>query len=124
MKVLDPGHAYQLQYLDGPQDKGWDTLVFVKREGENYPGNVGHHAGTTMQEVLRALIDRVQYVNGQVPDPTNEQVLQHLRSAIWYLELRAARRHGRQFRAPERFIETSPTCPKCLHIGCEGACHP
>src|SRR5258707_13345918 len=43
------------------------TLQFVKREGEGYPGNIGHHEGTTMQEVLRVLIDRAKYINGQIP---------------------------------------------------------
>lgn len=56
MKVIDPGHVYDLRSLDGEQ---LNRLVFVKREGPSYPGNVGHYPGTTMQEVLRALIDRL-----------------------------------------------------------------
>jgi hypothetical protein len=53
VRTLDPGHRYALANLDGD---GEDMLTFVKREGMLYPGNVGSHAGTTMQEVLRALI--------------------------------------------------------------------
>lgn len=125
VEVIDPGHTYALKILDG-DDGTWDpsheTLSFVKREGEGYPGNVGHHPGTTTQEVLRALIDRTKYVDNQIPDIANNHVLNHLCAAIWYLEERAARRHGRSFPFPVGGIEKLPTCPKCNHVGCEGEC--
>lgn len=100
------------------------TLVFVKREGEGYPGNVGHHAGTTTQEVLRALIDRMKYVDNQIHHARNDQAIYNMRAAIYELEYRAAERHGRVWnRAGVVGIEDDPTCPKCHHIGCEGTCH-
>ena len=126
MKVLDPGHMYRLRWLDGGS---FGILRFVKRSGDGYPGNIGSYPGTTTQEVLRALIDRTQYVDNQIPDERNKDVLYHLRSAIFYLESRAAERHGRL----EEFnrtipiqlpvIENMPTCDKCNHIGCQGDCH-
>lgn len=126
MEAIDPGHKYHLRSLDLPYglERGFETLTFVKREGPGYPGNVGHHSGTTTQEVLRALIQRAQYVNGQIPDPANGLVIQNLREAIWHLEQRAARRHGRPWTLPIAFegIEELPTCPRCNHIGCEEAC--
>lgn len=130
MKVIDPGHDYEIAVLDAdPERPLRHHLSFVKRVGEKYPGNVGHHAGTTIQEVLRALIDRVKYVDGQIPDVRNSMVLFFLRRAIWLLEDRAAERHGRRFLdpnlvEPDYQIELLPTCSKCLHIGCEGECHP
>lgn len=60
MTVIDPGHEYLMDSLDGEQT---NRLVFVKRQGVKYPGNVGAHPGTTMQEVLRALLERLKYVN-------------------------------------------------------------
>lgn len=126
MEVIDPGHTYHLRSLDLPHgDRGFAILKFVKREGPGYPGNVGHHSGTTTQEVLRALIERAKYVDNQIPDPGNLMVIRCLRDSIWYLEERAARRHGRPWTLPIGFegIEDLPTCPKCNHIGCEGECH-
>lgn len=126
MKVVDPGHVYELTWLDVvylQHDEGQNRLIFVKREGEKYPGNVGHHPGTTMQEVLRVLIDRLKYVNSQEPDGRNEYALAQLRMAIFALELRAAERHKRVFSYDANRIEEAPTCNKCGHIGCEGACH-
>src|SRR5579871_2164805 len=95
MKVIDPGHLYVLNALDG--DEGSSVqLRFVKREGKLYPGNEGHYAGTTIQEVCRALIDRVKYVNSQLPHDHNRVIINCLRLVILLLEERAAERHNRE----------------------------
>jgi len=122
VNVVDPGHCYELAELDGGEVA---SLQFVKREGEMYPGNVGTCPGTTTQEVLRALIDRTLYVNGQDPCVTNYVVLEHLRRALWELEDRAAKRRGA--RVPEYLaavIENEPTCSLCGHVPAahNGAC--
>lgn len=125
MTVLDPGHAYQLAVLDEHKvewEVGPNLLIFVKREGPGYPGNVGHHPGTTIQEVLRATIDRVKYLQDQIPCSENELVLASLRIAIRALEVRAASRHNRLIPNLAGSIESFPTCKKCLHVGCEGEC--
>ena len=119
MKVIDPGHEYELAHLDGD---GSSRLVFVKREGDGYPGNVGHHEGTTMQEVLRALIDRAKYVNAQIPSAYTLAAIDCMRTAIEYFEVRAAKRHGREFISSTVPIEERITCLKCGHIGCLGSC--
>lgn len=125
MIVIDPGHVYKLNSLDGPMSSGGklDILQFVKREGKGYPGNIGHYPGTTTQEVLRVLIDRIKYVDNQIPDSRNRNVLINLREAIYHLELRAAARHGRELIRIDRPIEEMPVCSKCGHIGCDGSCH-
>ena len=116
MKVIEPGHIYQLQSLDGSP---YELLTFVKRIGEKYPGNKGAaHPGTTIQEVCRALISRVEYVDGQIPNWRNKFVVLHLRAVIHLLELRAAERHGRELKAHTAGIERLPTCPTCGHIEC------
>lgn len=128
MEIIDPGHQYHLRSLDLPEghERGFQTLTFVKREGPGYPGNSSHHPGTTTQEVLRVLIDRAFYVDNQIADEANQKVIRNLREAIFYLEERAARRHGRPFPPMVDIIdgiEKIPTCHKCNHIGCEGNCH-
>lgn len=69
MKVIDPGHKYELSTLDG--DDSPVVLTFVKRVGANYPGNESAYAGTTLQETLRACLDRLAYLDRQLPDPCN-----------------------------------------------------
>src|ERR1700721_2807169 len=94
MRVLDPGHQYALKHLDGNLE---ELLTFVKREGEGYPGNVGSHPGTNIQEVARVLIDRLKYLDTQDHDPCgrNTLAIYNLREVIRLLEDRAAERHGR-----------------------------
>lgn len=99
-------------------------LIFVKREGDGYPGNVGSYPGTTSQEVLRALIDRAEYVNNQVPCAETQAAKELMQAALVLLELRAARRHGRHIDAPDvEFIVNAECCEKCNHVGCMGDCH-
>jgi len=120
MRVLDPGHQYALTHLDGNLE---ELLTFVKREGPGYPGNVGSHPGTNLQEVIRACMDRIRYLDGQIHDVANTEALQSLRNALWALEMRAAYRHGRilPFNLYGK-IEIEPTCHKCGHVGCESSC--
>lgn len=121
MRVLDAGHYYELDRLDGP---GVEMLQFVKREGEGYLGNVGHCPGTNMQEVIRALIDRCKYLDAQIPCVETVATIAALRTALLLLELRAARRHGREWTvASFTGLENFPVCERCGHIGCHGECH-
>jgi hypothetical protein len=122
MKVLDPGHYFHLNVLDAEKGCESATLRFVKREGPGYPGNVGHHGGTTMQEVLRALISRAMYVNGQIQDDNTEEAIYHMTQAIYKLEVRAALRHSRPVDFTPVEAVTGPTCPNCGHIHCHETC--
>lgn len=124
MRIIDSGHLYELRNLDDPVGESFQTLKFVKREGDGYPGNHGHYAGTTSQEVLRALIQRGEYVNGQIPCAETEAATDLMKAALVLLELRAARRHGRVVDAStvDRFVYAA-TCEKCNHVGCQSDCH-
>lgn len=90
MKIVDPGHTYDLQTLDGNGSPV--VLKFVKREGKKYPGNKGIQAGTTLQEALRACVDRTLYPHRQIPDARNVEVIAYLQKAIHELENRATDR--------------------------------
>jgi len=120
MIVVDPGHLYHLDLLDISNRRS--VLRFVKREGPKYPGNVGHYPGTNCQEPLRAIIDRLDYVNKQIPSIHDTMAIDYIRLAISALEDRAAELHGR----PKPTIQQAVygiTCSKCRHVGCKGECH-
>lgn len=122
MRVLDPGHSYELEQLD--TGKLLQLLHFVKREGEKYPGNVGSHGGVTTQEVLRVLINRTRYVNNQIYFIENEWVIDNLQWSLYYLENRAAAASGFEMKGFDvGKIETYPTCSTCGHIWCNGERH-
>ncbi len=117
MIVLDPGHTYQPSEIDGETTE--NVIIFVKREGEGFPGNEGHHAGTNCQEIVRILIDRVKYLHNQIPHSNNIKIINALREVLLQFEQRAAERHGRQLPHLIRDIENIPCCPQCGHIYCE-----
>src|SRR5258708_5788933 len=83
MKIIEPGHVYQLQHFDGT---GSSLLVFVNRE----PGT--EHEGTQTQEVLRALIDRTQHCDQCLRWAGNDTIIEHLRMALVLHEARALER--------------------------------
>lgn len=123
MEVVDPGHKYILDNYDGVAS---NRITFMKREGLGYPGNVGHYPGTNLQEVLRVLIDRVKYLNNQIPCDDNKLLVGYLRGALTHLEQRAAVRHKNELNPHffdqffEAEIENFPACEKCGHIVCTG----
>jgi hypothetical protein len=126
LKTLDPGHIYALDMLDIDSDErqSMEMLTFVKRQGARYPGNVSHYPGTNCQEVIRALIDRIKFLDGQVPDSRNQPIIRHLRETLWLFESRAAQAYGRVLPPLNELecIEEEPTCPGCAHIRCGGEC--
>ena len=119
MEVLDPGHDYLLHSFDGGEPV---RLTFVKRcdPPDKYPGNTNAYPGTQIQEVLRALIDRGMYLEGQISCVETRHLIENCRDAIWWLENRHAKRHDANLHHhinPDT-IETVPTCSDCGHIMC------
>ncbi len=117
-KVIDPGHKYLLLTLDGETEQ---VLTFVKRDKstEKYPGNQGHYSGTTLQSVIRALIDRVSYLQGQISCDENIAIISNLQNCLFLLEHRAMRRHGLDASTLTQFdAQLKDMCPKCGHVRC------
>jgi hypothetical protein len=114
LKIIDPGHKYSLHCLDGSIDQ---TLTFVKREGSGYPGNEGSYLGTTCQEVLRALVDRCEYLGNQIPCWQTFLAKKLLVLCLWLFEQRHAKKSGKTVRF--KGIMAAPTCVVCGHIFCE-----
>lgn len=78
MKVIEPGHMYDLDCLDGDGsgEQQIQRLIFVNREDNH------NHYGTQNQEVLRALIDRMHHLDKQKPWDGNAKIIYYLRLAL------------------------------------------
>lgn len=123
MRIIDPGHRYELATLDGVAGLPY-PLQFVKRVGPGYPGNEAPaYPGTTLQEVMRALIDRARYVNHQQPCAETEAAAHLLETALLLFEIRAKRVKGKTLTlgCVANAVE-GPTCPKCQHVRYYVAC--
>ena len=101
MKIIEPGHIYQLQHLDG---SGAGMRVFVNREAGT------EHEGTQTQEILRALIDRTQHCDNCLRWDGNDKIIHHLRMALSLHEARAL----------ERKTEKGELQPENVKVGSDG----
>lgn len=102
MKVILAGHYYQLGQLDIDSWTYEQFLQFVDRgHGRDTPG-------TTNQEVLRVLINRVNFLNEELPDEVNEKILYHLRMALTLHETRALLRKVEKGTLKPESISTNP----------------
>jgi len=87
MVVIDDGHKYKLKNNGVNMGSSSSELTFFKDEDIHGTG----YDGTTVQEVLRACIDRVKYIDANCPDDTikkTDAILHHLRSALCEFEIR------------------------------------
>lgn len=101
MEVVIPGHSYILDHLDGD---GNELLEFVNR------GHDRDAPGTNNQEVLRVLINRVKFLNDELPWEGNEQILHHLRMAFVLHESRHL----------EQLVKRDELKPELAPIGKDG----
>ena len=102
MKIIYPGHTYKAAHLDGD---GTTHIQFVQR-----PPFHTMQEGTTSQELLRVMIDRVKVLEEEIASPLNEQILFHLRQALCLFEARALLRKA----------EKKEIYPELLPVGSDG----
>lgn len=85
MNIIEPGHVYDLNWIDGEPSALSNRLIFVNREANPHPG-------TQTQEVLRALIDRTMHCDNCLRWDGNDRIIHHLRMALALHEARALER--------------------------------
>jgi len=91
MKILTPGHKYVLtNYKEG----GEQTLDFIHKEQatDGSAALIMVDEGTTNEEVLKVLIDRLQFLQRAFPCRENALVITKLEESLMWLEKRTADR--------------------------------
>lgn len=114
MKVIEPGHVYEVHNVDDPAG-GVQRITFVRRRGDD--GRLlekGRHPGILAQELLRVLIDRTLYLNAEAPCIEDLEAIEQLREILRGFEARAARRTIEKLPMPEMI----DVCARCHHILC------
>lgn len=101
MKVLTPGHRYELANFEDKEAKGQEIQFIEKEEVvEKQEGNdtffnrklVTINDGTTNEELIEVLIDRLIYLNGSFPCRENSLAITKLEEALLWLNKRTADR--------------------------------
>lgn len=88
MNVLVEGHRYELDNFE--IESNYQLLQFIQKEPirDGRPELRTITDGTTNEEVLSVLINRMEYLDNKIPCQENKEVLVHLREALSLLEKR------------------------------------
>jgi autotransporter adhesin len=91
MKIIKEGHQYELANMEA----GTQTISFIEKQaGENNQLTTVSD-GTTNEEVLAVLIDRLNYLQAKAPCRENALVITKLEEASLWLGKRTADRIAR-----------------------------
>lgn len=89
MQVLVEAHRYELSNFENKEKAGQILQFIHKVPSTKNPTEMETVSdGTTNEEVLEALIDRLQTLNAKFPCRENSIVLTHLDSALLWLKKR------------------------------------
>jgi len=94
MTVTDIGHRYELDHFEGP---GKERLQFIQKipSGNGTTELKTVTQGTTNEEVLRMLIDRMKHLQDKFPCRENAIVITKLEESLMWLEKRTRDRVAR-----------------------------
>lgn len=99
MKVITPGHKYELENHEHPIDVPNQTLQFIEKKpaGDGFPEGslITVNEGTTNEEVLRVLIDRMNSMQAKFPCRENAIATTHFETGLLWLEKRTSDRKVR-----------------------------
>ena len=93
MYVNIPGHQYTLHNFENKENPG-QTLQFIQKEPAfDDPTKLNTVSdGTTNEEVLAMMIDRMQYLQGKFPCRENALIITKLEESLMWLNKRTADR--------------------------------
>jgi len=98
MKTLRPGHRYELENFEA-KDKPGQVLQFIEKIASSTALEAGAlttvNDGTTNEEVLRVLIDRMNSLQAKFPCRENAIATTHFETGLLWLEKRTADRLAR-----------------------------
>ena len=94
MTTLDLGHSYELENFEDKTKPG-QFLKFIKQTPDTEKGNnvlCTVQDGTTNEEVLKVIIDRLHYLQQKFQCRENAIAITHIETALLWLEKRTADR--------------------------------
>lgn len=95
MQAITPGHQYHLANFE--KNEVSQFLQFIHKEpvAEGSTELKTINDGTTNEEVLAVLIDRLNFLNKKFPCRENSVALTHIETALLWLNHRTANRKAR-----------------------------
>ena len=94
MNVLTAGHKYQLPGFENPENT--QEIQFIEKSPIGDTTELETiNDGTTNEEVLEMLIDRMKFLQGKFPCRENTIVITKLQESLMWLEKRTSDRKKR-----------------------------
>lgn len=94
MKIITEGHKYQLSGFEDPENT--QTIQFIEKAPiENTTDLRTVNDGTTNEELLEVLINRMEYLQNKFPCRENAIVITKLQESLMWLEKRTTDRKKR-----------------------------
>ena len=87
MKIKVPGHTYELSNFENKESVG-QTLQFIHKEPKLGSELITISDGTTNEEVLEVLIDRMNFLQSKFPCRENAIVITKLEESLMWLNKR------------------------------------
>lgn len=95
MKVLIEGHRYELENFEDKEAPGQE-LQFIQKEFRSQDEKlVTVSDGTTNEDVLFVLINRLEEMGKKFPCKENVHAVTHLKESLWWLNERTRERKSR-----------------------------
>ncbi len=94
MKILTPNHRYELENFEHPESPG-QVIQFIEKSYEGYGPMKTVHDGTTNEEMLKVMIDRLRGLGEKLPCRENSIAITKLEEALLWLNHRTAERRTR-----------------------------
>ena len=93
MKVNVQGHNYSLANFENKEVEG-QKLQFIQKEpvSEGSPEMKTIADGTTNEEVLEVILDRLNYLNSKFPCRENALAITNIQQGLMWLNLRTSNR--------------------------------
>lgn len=89
MKVITEGHKYELANFENKEQAG-QTIQFIEKRPVDPSSTVLEtvNDGTTNEDLIEVLLDRLNYLNGKFPCRENAIAITHLDTALLWLNKR------------------------------------
>lgn len=95
MKIIKEGHKYELENFEDKSKPG-QMIQFIQKGPGKEGGSLATICdGTTNEEVLEMLIDRLEFLNGIMPSRYNEAAIGGLKAVSMALKSRTKERETR-----------------------------
>ena len=103
MKILVPGHRYELDNFE-KKDQPGQIIQFIQKEPAKEPTEatagilVTVSDGTTNEELLKVLINRFEFLHSKLPSEETRIAIEHVRQALYA-------QHSRTYERLQRGVE-------------------